>query len=162
REPGWEAHLGGKIDRIDIRPHPEGPSFRVVDYKSGSSAGTEKEVQRGLSFQLPLYLMAAEELILPELRAHEGFYLMLTSGSKKGVIRAGEGEQWRELRGKVREWVTQYGEELLSGRFPSRPRNPRLCPRGCLYRAICRAQGTPSPSMRIRKRRPSAFPRTSA
>ncbi len=141
QDPGWEVHLRGTIDRIDIIPPPEGPSFRIVDYKSGSSADTMKEVREGLSFQLPLYLMAAEELILPEYSSLEAFYLMVTSRRKEGVIKAGEGEEWRELRGKVRKWVSQYGEEVLSGRFPSTPRNRRRCPRGCPYRAICRFKG---------------------
>lgn len=55
----------GKIDRIDM--DASSGIFTVTDYKSGKSA-TKKDIDRGLSLQLPLYLRVAEDL----LRAHLG------------------------------------------------------------------------------------------
>jgi ATP-dependent helicase/nuclease subunit B len=50
--------LRGKIDRIDVG---EG-GFTIVDYKSGSSKKL-KDIERGTSLQLPLYLRVAEDLL---------------------------------------------------------------------------------------------------
>lgn len=50
--------LRGKIDRIDIG---EG-GFTIVDYKSGSSKKM-RDIERGTSLQLPLYLRVAEDLL---------------------------------------------------------------------------------------------------
>jgi ATP-dependent helicase/nuclease subunit B len=52
------VRLRGKIDRIDVG---EG-GFTIVDYKSGSSKKM-KDIERGTSLQLPLYLRVAEDLL---------------------------------------------------------------------------------------------------
>ena len=54
--------LRGKIDRIDINKNNN--TFEVVDYKSGSKTVSKKEIEDGLSLQLPIYVWAAKELLL--------------------------------------------------------------------------------------------------
>jgi ATP-dependent helicase/DNAse subunit B len=47
----------GRIDRIDVGSHAGKAVFNVIDYKSGSVAGDD--------LQLPLYVMAAEQIMCP-------------------------------------------------------------------------------------------------
>ena len=47
------VELKGTIDRIDV--NHENKTYRVIDYKTGSSDFTKAEVENGLALQLPLY-----------------------------------------------------------------------------------------------------------
>ena len=55
---GRRVRLGGRVDRIDIRDDV----FTVVDYKTGKPP-TIKSQLAGQRVQVPLYLMAVEELL---------------------------------------------------------------------------------------------------
>lgn len=66
-------YLRGKIDRIDVSD----TSFTVIDYKSGTKTRKRKDIERGISLQLPLYLRVTEELLrqhLPELKGVAALY----------------------------------------------------------------------------------------
>jgi len=54
-------NIRGKIDRIDINKDDQ--KYKVVDYKLSGKKPTESELLRGLSLQLPLYMLAAAELL---------------------------------------------------------------------------------------------------
>ena len=58
--------LHGKIDRIEILPGDNpGEPYKILigDYKSGSSVATNTDIKRGVSLQMPLYSLAAEQIL---------------------------------------------------------------------------------------------------
>ena len=64
------VRLNAKIDRIDIG---EGV-FNVIDYKSGSSTPTIKDILEGRALQLPIYLEIARQLLGDAYEAAAGLY----------------------------------------------------------------------------------------
>ncbi len=58
-----DLKIYGKIDRIDIRKKYEEFQFIVADYKSGSIIPNNRSVINGNSFQVPLYMLAAKQLL---------------------------------------------------------------------------------------------------
>ncbi|MBK9248667.1 MAG: PD-(D/E)XK nuclease family protein [Ignavibacteria bacterium] len=54
--------IRGKIDRLEISNDEEGTKFLIADYKTGKHQGNN-EVKKGESFQMPLYMAAAEHLL---------------------------------------------------------------------------------------------------
>lgn len=69
-EPDFEVNvkgvkLRGKIDRVDIDKTNE--SFRVIDYKLGGKRPSKKDLENGISLQLPIYLYASKILIEAQL-----------------------------------------------------------------------------------------------
>jgi len=58
-----DLKIYGKIDRIDIRKKYEEFQFIVADYKSGSFIPNNHSVINGNSFQVPLYMLAAKQLL---------------------------------------------------------------------------------------------------
>ncbi len=61
------VRIAGRIDRLDTGRAGDQAVFNVVDYKSGGSGGPKPEnVLSGTELQLPLYALAAGELILSE------------------------------------------------------------------------------------------------
>ena len=72
-EDGNQIKISGKIDRIDINPKTN--QALVYDYKTGSIDGKNAQsVAKGLSFQLPIYIMAVEHLLNLELEVVYGGY----------------------------------------------------------------------------------------
>ena len=57
--------LRGKIDRIDL--DEAGNKFKVIDYKLGGKKPTKKDLESGLSLQLPVYIYASKTLIETQL-----------------------------------------------------------------------------------------------
>ena len=62
--------LNAKIDRIDIG----NGVFNVIDYKSGSSTPTIKDILEGRALQLPIYLEIAKQLLGAAYEAAAGLY----------------------------------------------------------------------------------------
>ena len=76
---GTPVRISGKADRILAK----GNTFRVIDYKTGSTP-TSADYSNGKSFQLSLYT-AAYEQVHPDMKGDGGWYLRL--GPKKaGVV----------------------------------------------------------------------------
>ncbi len=73
---GNSIKLRGRIDRIDISDENGIRYFRVIDYKTGQSP-TGKDITEGRKIQLPLYIKAVNEQILPEHRFASGIYYNL-------------------------------------------------------------------------------------
>ncbi|MCB0281582.1 MAG: exodeoxyribonuclease V subunit gamma [Calditrichaeota bacterium] len=72
-EAGETIRLNGKIDRIDINPKTK--EAIVFDYKTGSLAGKNATmIARGTSFQLPVYILATEQLLDNQLKIIAGGY----------------------------------------------------------------------------------------
>jgi ATP-dependent helicase/nuclease subunit B len=77
--------VSGKIDRIDRDPF--GARGVVVDYKSGRSAYSAREIESELHLQIPLYMLVLRDLV--GLEPLGGIYRALAGeGKARGVLRA--------------------------------------------------------------------------
>ncbi len=128
----------GRIDRIDIN-ESEG-AFSVIDYKRKKPSTRRKlktEIERGRHFQLPIYLMAAEDLLLAGKRTPAGgalVYLETDDGPdhRETLSR----EEYEQTRDAVVEEIGEVITEMQSGNFtPFRGDSCRFCG----YRDLCRS-----------------------
>ncbi len=78
---GTEFYLRGFIDRVDR--NLDGV-LRIVDYKSGSTSYSKKDVQSGLALQTALYAVAAEELL--DGAISQSYYLHIPTRELSGRI----------------------------------------------------------------------------
>ncbi|HIE51612.1 MAG TPA: hypothetical protein EYP85_07610 [Armatimonadetes bacterium] len=155
-----EVRLRGILDRVDA--DAVGRAL-VMDYKTGSqsSVPTGPDVQAGLSFQLFIYLLAAEELL--GLDPAEAYYLLVAQPpGKKGMLsRLGKVERrkvsrakkgfavegnpaWEELRERMWAFLSAYAADIAAGHFPLLPYPPRpekAC-KYCDFKAVCRMDET--------------------
>ncbi len=142
-EPPRAIELQGVIDRIDMLDRDGMPMFRVIDYKTGS-VPSEKELQSGEKLQLSLYALAAERVILADLKASpldaaywgirkEGFKKMHTMSSGPGEVE----EAWSRFSDDLECYILNLVDRLRHADFPVAPR-PHDCTRLCDYRFVCR------------------------
>jgi ATP-dependent helicase/nuclease subunit B len=136
-EIGGEANtirVRGKIDRIDLIDSPEGRTFRVIDYKSGS-VPSQSDVRAARLLQLPLYAMAVERVILDEeqIPLRDVGYWDL----KKDGFRAISFSEWQEVQAAVESYVTALVDRLRHGAFVVESQADD-CESYCDFRAICR------------------------
>lgn len=148
-EGAEQVKIAGRIDRIDLAIAGDRPVFNIVDYKTGSSARyTSKNLETGQALQLPLYAIAAEELLLRPQAAQgwragywfikgkgfQGKSLQLSADSQ-GTIEPTEKWQW--LRAQLTELVLAIVAAVRSGQFPVF--SPDLdCTGTCPYHTVCR------------------------
>ena len=60
-----EVKVRGKIDRVDVKSDEN--TNKVIDYKLSGKRPAKKDLENGLSLQLPLYLYASKKMIEAEL-----------------------------------------------------------------------------------------------
>jgi len=152
----------GKIDRIDVSDD----HFTIIDYKSNSGVKKKKDLDRGTSLQLPLYLKVAEDLLQhhfgSSMKGVAGLYNVVRS--KKGkrelgialkefVGRAFERyashstgileseEEMREVIDRSITLAKGYVAGISEGKFPliAKDLAPNTCSR-CNYRLACRVK----------------------
>ncbi|MGD1992697.1 MAG: exodeoxyribonuclease V subunit gamma [Anaerolineae bacterium] len=70
------VQLRGFIDRVDRAPDGR---MRVIDYKAGSSRISARRLEEGTRVQLPLYALAAQEMLEGEVAS--GFYWHVTAAA---------------------------------------------------------------------------------
>ncbi len=81
--------LSGKIDRIDVDPF--GARGAVLDYKSGKSAHSARQIESELRLQIPLYMLVLRDLV--GLEPLGGLYRPLAGARKpRGLVRSSEAE----------------------------------------------------------------------
>lgn len=139
--------FAGRIDRIDLGATAGQPLFTVVDYKSRPSARTKAEaVAAGYSLQLPLYALAAEQLLAAQgaLPFRAAYWHVGGKGHDDVVsFRVEEdGElsidsQWREQAGQLRRRVRSLIEGIRGGEFPMHSIDQQ-CTSFCDFSTICR------------------------
>ena len=127
---GETVLLQGRIDRVDAAPE----RLLVIDYKSGADPGRQRklldpEAFGVTSFQVPLYLLAAERA-LPG-RAPAATYLLLRSAERLDPVE-GRPDEPSLARAVV--------EAVRRARGGSLPIASRDCAR-CEFGAVCRFQG---------------------
>jgi len=132
-----DVRLCGKIDRVDVSE--KDTVCVVVDYKTGNAQTSWREVAEGRSFQLPVYWMACEELLLrgrgtqcveAELYRLCGDYEKAEKGLRRGK------SDWETALAKCREYIKEYAKSIRCGIFPVFPSDE--CPGWCDYKEICR------------------------
>ncbi len=140
--------LSGRIDRIDIGRAGDTPVFNIVDYKSGKSGKyTRPSVLNGRWLQLPLYTLAAAELLLLAQRAQPwqfGYWFPKEAGLKSPVVchevaagRLQSTQQWSELRELIAKLVFDAVRGIARGQFPVSSSDPQ-CTSHCEYKTVCR------------------------
>jgi RecB family exonuclease len=144
------VRLSGSIDRIDLGIVGGQPVFNILDYKTGAvSQFSPEAVARGHSLQLPIYAIAAEQLLLAPQRAmpwQAGYWQVKDSGykSKQSLRMAAnlDGQpaaepSWQALREVVVQTVLALVQGMRQGQFPVYNEDPN-CTGHCPYRTVCR------------------------
>jgi ATP-dependent helicase/DNAse subunit B len=139
----------GRIDRVDLAP---AGGAVVYDYKSSHAPPPDRWSEQ-LSFQIPLYMRAVEQLL--GVRAAGGFYQPLSGRDlrARGVLADGEGveldcvrgdtrepEQARELVQEIVATALDAATEARAGALQARPRTCGFGGSGCRYPTICRCE----------------------
>ncbi len=114
--PGWKIDLGdgrvlllcGRVDRVDLCPHPEGKGHLavVIDYKSSGRKADNTKLFHGIELQLLSYLgwlrqADAQRLGATTLTPAGVFYLGLKGHAKSATSRADAVDGAEELRRKA-------------------------------------------------------------
>jgi ATP-dependent helicase/DNAse subunit B len=117
-----EVRLAGRIDRVDRR----GAKFRLVDYKS--SPVHVKNVKAGKVFQLALYALAAEAIVLPGEQCEDALYLPVGHDKNPAVAlsRTNPKARWDDRIELARRAVADAVAGIRAGRF-----HPTLASRPC-------------------------------
>ena len=133
-----EILLSGRPDRIDINEDKK--RFKVIDYKRKMAKSKKKlttEIEKGLHFQIPIYMMAGEAVILEDGFEAEGGRLVYIE--RKGEEKREEEidrdylhEEWEAVREKIGEYMASIDE----GAFNTKA-DDNTC-KYCAYRHICR------------------------
>lgn len=124
--PAGRIFFRGRIDRVDAG---EGGEFRVVDYKTGKLKGKDNHLGKGTHLQLPVYLIAASEIlgVVPE----EGtacYRRVSPSGGKDTITFSGR--VWEEKSKPFREMLGVLISSMERGMFIAIPSDEgcRYCP----------------------------------
>lgn len=126
----------GRIDRVDAMPDG---AIRVVDYKTGSSGRYKKNrFAGGTQLQLPIYLLAATELM----ETSDGSALYLMVSGPKDVPQFGT-DELRARMGEFRRALRLIVEGIAAGDFfplPASTSDAQYgCEKYCRYRNVCGA-----------------------
>ena len=158
---GRQMALHGIVDRIDLYPEK---AFLIIDYKTGVHPGPN-DVVKGLSLQLPLYLVAMEALLQAK---HPGIYPLgafyykisnendirlthflfdpekahLLGLSWKAPTFKDDGQplSFREILERSITWAFRYYQTIQEGRF-THTTDLTHCATGqrrCPFEAMCR------------------------
>jgi RecB family exonuclease len=133
-QAGRTVNLRGRIDRIDLVQTPDGPAFRVIDYKSGS-VPTSTAVKHGEMVQLPLYAMAVQQLLEGDELVgmfDMGYWSLRDEGFKPLKF-----ERWEDDQAMLVAHVLGLVDQLRRGVFVVQSRTPG-CEKYCEYRGVCR------------------------
>lgn len=111
----------GYIDRVDVH---RTAGARVLDYKSGVVLGVKDDVFRGgLNLQLPLYLLAADQLLahngVPG-QAHEAQYYYATGRGRFRRVRFTR-EALDRRRAEFHTILETMADGIAAGLFPQAP-----------------------------------------
>jgi ATP-dependent helicase/nuclease subunit B len=160
---GKSIQINGKIDRIDI--NPKTGQALVYDYKTGSIDGKNAQaVAKGMSFQLPVYILAVEQLLDKKVHVVYGGYYQVKDAQnckrvpamldpekypfvKKGSRAAlpnnyvkinGEKVSFTELLEFSKNTALNKKMELLQARFNhTKDPDDKRCSNFCDYKRMC-------------------------
>jgi ATP-dependent helicase/nuclease subunit B len=151
-----DINVRGKIDRIDLDETRD--YFKVIDYKLGGKKPSKKDIETGISLQLPLYVYASKILIEAELNKNYkpaaaiiyslkmnknefGEKLVHLSNSRnpdeEELLKVNE-----DLINICNEFIPAYVKNITEGKFNLsllEDRESKVC-RFCDFKSICRIQ----------------------
>ncbi len=147
---GRTVRLSGRIDRIDEARRNGKSLIVLIDYKTGKAGFDRDEFERGRALQLPVYSMAACELIFADRDAvpiGAGYWQLREGGFLSGkkmlqpYVFKGDRlqitDQWESCRARLPQIVVALVEGLQRGQFPVY--NSDLeCTGRCPWRTLCR------------------------
>lgn len=143
-EQSGPARIRGYIDRIDRI----GNDLWVIDYKSGSTAIKGDVLEKGLQFQMLVYIRALEGLLQQSgdnhLRVAGGFFWHL-GGDRQPAGGKVDPENRDEQLASAEEKLDGYLIDARAGNFSVSPRNPEnngACSSYCDFTELCRVQVT--------------------
>ena len=139
--PHGHVSISGRIDRIDIAAEGD-PGYQVIDYKTGG-APSRADMQAGTSFQLPIYLWAAEAL-LPEAERQgvaRAFFIPIRKPGQSGFLTTEQTPKFPNgsvgpAQERAAQYICRFIDAMRHGRFPVYPRQG--CPGHCDFSEICR------------------------
>jgi ATP-dependent helicase/DNAse subunit B len=150
--PHGPVRIRGRIDRIDL-PADGAAGFQVIDYKT-SSAPTAADMAEGTSFQLPIYLWAAQALLPPSTGGRTGpeaaragraqaFFLPVRNPRRVGALASADSkgrpnEKFEPTLARAAEYIRRFTDAMRRGLFPVLPRGRYGCPGHCDFQEICR------------------------
>lgn len=137
--------LDGKIDRIDIIKESFGDTYWITDYKTGSKANLpkSKDFKNGFALQLPIYALAAKEILHNEDNADR---LFLFSGADYFALKdESDGFGKKKLKSEDIEFAISIMPEVVykivngisKGYFKVDPLDENKC-KICAFNKVCR------------------------
>ena len=146
RPDGSTVAIRGYIDRVDVSRDGDQPTLTLYDYKTGRAPYMTKTTG-GAKFQLPIYLLAATDVVDGDLfdeGSLSATYYQVRPPNDLKVPRGVESkfdsevELCRFLNDIVPKWLGKIDEAIANGRFhttllPARGANCRYCD----YRRAC-------------------------
>ena len=133
-----QVMVGGRIDRIDVTEQDGTHYIRVIDYKTGAVDTSLSRLREGTVLQIPLYLAAAIQSILPGSRIHDGMYYSLREMELK-KYKVGKhpvtGSDWEELISRACSQAVYAAGEIRTGDFPFPEKG---CDEYCEFFHLCR------------------------
>jgi ATP-dependent helicase/nuclease subunit B len=137
----------GRIDRIDVGQLSGQCVFSIVDYKtSASSRANAKAIHDGYALQLPLYALAAAELLSKQqaIPFLAGYWNVAGSGFKEAIsfyaVAGGAlqiSQEWEALREQLRHRIRSLVEGIREGQFPMHSADEE-CTSRCAFSTVCR------------------------
>jgi ATP-dependent helicase/DNAse subunit B len=144
------VRVSGRIDRIDTGVFAGQSVFNVLDYKTGRSIRlTPESIAAGTTLQLPLYAIAAMELMLNDRDAwpwRAGYWYLRDDGFKPRQAlkmyddidgRIELDPQWEEIRAGLSNTVIGLVCAMRAGQFPVCSGDEH-CTGHCPFRTVCR------------------------
>jgi ATP-dependent helicase/nuclease subunit B len=144
------VRVSGRIDRIDTGAFAGHNVLNVLDYKTGRSIRlTPESIAAGTTLQLPLYAIAAMELILNDRDAlpwRAGYWYVRDDGFKpKQALRMYDDidgrieldSKWEEIRAGLHDTVIGLVRSMRAGQFPVCSGDEH-CTGRCPFRTTCR------------------------
>ncbi len=137
--------LTGKIDRVDL--DDVNKKYRVIDYKLNGKKPSVKDLDTGLSLQLPLYLFAAQKLIDDKIKKkfapfEASIYSLKPVTKDFGLKTTIKEERNPELIEICIDSIKKNVENIVEGKFnlsKLEDRETKVCGY-CGFRSICRIQ----------------------
>jgi ATP-dependent helicase/DNAse subunit B len=142
-----EITIVGRIDRIDRKEAASGGAsiLKVIDYKTGSTNISAKDVESGRHLQLPLYALAVQRTLVPKSQVVKAEYLSVQGAKPVGNIdleKQKVDEQSLSILNQAEENVSKFVEGVRQGDFSVRPSSSAVCSY-CDHKPICRIAELP-------------------
>jgi ATP-dependent helicase/nuclease subunit B len=147
---GRTIRLSGRIDRVDTGTIDGQTVFNVIDYKTGGPIKlTPESIRAGTTLQLPLYAIAAMELLLTDRDAlpwRAGYWYVRDDGFKprQALVmyedvdgRIELNRDWEDVRDELGDIVAGLIESICAGQFPACSADDR-CTGHCPFSTVCR------------------------